>query len=48
MKSLPLLLDIASEVNLAIFYLKGTYYDLAKRVLGVRQVGSVFWRRSKI
>jgi peroxin-10 len=43
MKSLALLLDIASEINLAIFYLKGIYYDLVKRMLGVRQVGLVFW-----
>lgn len=44
MKLLPLLVDIASEANLAIFYLKGTYYDLVKRVLGVQQVGLVFAR----
>lgn len=29
---------MATEVNLAIFYLRGTYYDLTKRILGIRHV----------
>ncbi|KAF5355827.1 hypothetical protein D9756_003997 [Leucocoprinus leucothites] len=35
MKTLPSLISVATEVNLAVFYLKGTYYDLSKRILGV-------------
>jgi len=26
------------EVNLAVFYLRGTYYDLVKRLLGIQHV----------
>jgi len=32
-------MEVAGEVNLAIFYLRGLYYDLAKRTLGVDYVG---------
>jgi len=35
---LPTAVDIATEVNLAIFYLRGTYYDLVKRLLRVQHV----------
>jgi peroxin-10 len=35
---LPGLLEVASEINLAIFYIRGTYYDLLKRLLGIRHV----------
>ncbi|PPQ98900.1 hypothetical protein CVT24_003531 [Panaeolus cyanescens] len=41
LRRLPSALEIASEINLAIFYLRGTYYDLAKRLLGIRQVTSI-------
>lgn len=34
----PTLLEVLSEINLAVFYLRGTYYSLAKRVLGIRYV----------
>lgn len=37
-QSLPATLEIAGEINLALFYLRGVYYDLAKRVLGIRYV----------
>ena len=37
-QSLPATLEIAGEVNLALFYLRGVYYDLVKRVLGIRYV----------
>jgi peroxin-10 len=37
-KSLPATLEIAGEVNLALFYLRGAYYDLVKRVLGIQYV----------
>lgn len=38
LRSLPTTLETLAEINLAIFYLRGTYYDLAKRVLGIRNV----------
>lgn len=31
------ILSMATEINLAIFYLRGTYYDPVKRLLGVKQ-----------
>jgi peroxin-10 len=37
-QSLPATLEIAGEVNLALFYLRGAYYDLVKRILGIRYV----------
>jgi hypothetical protein len=40
LRLLPNALEIATEVNLAIFYLRGTYYDLTKRILRIRQVRS--------
>jgi len=30
--------DIAMEINLAIFYMRGTYYDLIKRFMGIQHV----------
>lgn len=41
MKTLPSLISVATEVNLAVFYLKGTYYDLSKRILGVHHLSSI-------
>lgn len=41
LKRLPLILEVLSEINLAIFYFRGTYYDLAKRVLGIRYLSSI-------
>ena len=38
LRVLPICLEVAAEVNLAIFYLRGTYYDLTKRILGIRHV----------
>ncbi|KAH7883933.1 Pex12 amino terminal region-domain-containing protein [Phlebopus sp. FC_14] len=32
--------EVATEVNLAIFYLRGTYYDLTKRLVGVQHISS--------
>ncbi|KAG8220127.1 Pex12 amino terminal region-domain-containing protein, partial [Butyriboletus roseoflavus] len=40
LRVLPMFLEVAAEVNLAIFYLRGTYYDLTKRVLGIQHVSS--------
>ena len=37
-QSLPATLEIVGEINLALFYLRGVYYDLVKRVLGIRYV----------
>ena len=48
-QSLPATLETAGEINLALFYLRGVYYDLVKRVLGIRYVRaprlSAFMRR---
>lgn len=38
LRKLPAILETATEVNLAIFYLKGTYYDLVKRAMGIQHV----------
>jgi peroxin-10 len=38
LRRLPILVEVAGEVNLAVFYLRGTYYDLCKRILGIRSV----------
>jgi peroxin-10 len=35
------LLEILSELNLAIFYLRGRYYDIVRRMLGVSHVSHV-------
>ena len=37
-QSLPATLEIAGEINLALFYLRGVYYDLVKRILGIQYV----------
>ncbi|KAF8973822.1 Pex12 amino terminal region-domain-containing protein, partial [Flammula alnicola] len=37
----PIAVDIATEVNLAIFYLTGTYYDLVKRIMGIQHISSI-------
>lgn len=38
LRRLPTLLEIISEMNLAVFYFRGVYYDIVKRVLGARYV----------
>ncbi|KAF8139912.1 Pex12 amino terminal region-domain-containing protein [Boletus edulis] len=40
LRILPMSLEVAAEVNLAIFYLRGTYYDLTKRILGIRHIST--------
>ncbi|KAG9314678.1 Pex12 amino terminal region-domain-containing protein, partial [Chiua virens] len=40
LRVLPMGLEVAAEVNLAIFYLRGTYYDLTKRILGIQHISS--------
>jgi peroxin-10 len=32
--------EILTEINLALFYFGGAYYDPVKRILGVRQVSA--------
>jgi len=38
LQALPTTFEVASEINLAIFYLRGTYYDVAKRLLGIQHL----------
>jgi len=40
LRALPTTFEVVSEINLAIFYLRGTYYDVAKRLLRIRHVRS--------
>ncbi|PPQ67404.1 hypothetical protein CVT25_005983 [Psilocybe cyanescens] len=35
---MPAVINIATEVNLAVFYLRGTYYDVVKRLMGIQHV----------
>ncbi|KAJ3554181.1 hypothetical protein NM688_g3238 [Phlebia brevispora] len=39
-RKVPTLLEVLSEINLAVFYLQGTYYTVTRRLLGVRYVSS--------
>ncbi|KAJ7171881.1 Pex12 amino terminal region-domain-containing protein [Mycena crocata] len=41
LKTVPDILEVLTELNLAIFYMNGTYYDLVKRFLGIRKVSSL-------
>jgi peroxin-10 len=43
LKRLPPALDIVTDINLAIFYLRGNYYNLVKRVLGIHHVCVLFF-----
>ena len=38
LRYLPSTFEAMAEVNLAIFYLRGTYYDIVKRMLGIQHV----------
>ena len=38
LKGLPSALDVVTEIHLAIFYLRGSYYDLVKRILAIHHV----------
>jgi peroxin-10 len=38
LRNVPALIETLSEINLAIFYLRGTYQDIVKRFLGIRYV----------
>ena len=46
LNTLPVGLEVLAEINLAIFYLRGTYYDIVKRLFGVRHVRSL-WQDEK-
>jgi peroxin-10 len=41
LRVLPVTFEVLSEINLAVFYLRGTYYDLSKRILGIRNLSSL-------
>jgi peroxin-10 len=45
LKTLPVGLEVLAEINLAIFYLRGTYYDIFKRLFGIRYVRSLFVKK---
>lgn len=38
LKAIPIALETLTELNLAVFYIRGVYYDGLKRLLGVRHV----------
>ncbi|PFH54716.1 hypothetical protein AMATHDRAFT_72476 [Amanita thiersii Skay4041] len=40
-KSMPSVLSIVSDVNLAVFYIRGVYYDIVKRALGINYLSSM-------
>lgn len=42
-RRLPTALEVASEVNLATFYLRGTYYGLMKRLMGIQYVSFFYY-----
>lgn len=39
--SLPNFVELVSEINLAAFYLFGTYYDFTKRIFRIRQITTI-------
>ncbi|PCH33268.1 hypothetical protein WOLCODRAFT_64176 [Wolfiporia cocos MD-104 SS10] len=41
LRKLPAVFEVLSELNLAVFYFRGTYYDLAKRILGIRYISAI-------
>lgn len=41
LRKIPTTLEVLSEINLALFYLRGTYYGIVKRLLGLRYVSMV-------
>ncbi|KAI0639013.1 peroxisome assembly protein per8 [Trametes polyzona] len=41
LRKIPTTLEVLSEINLAIFYLRGTYYGIVKRVLGTRYISAM-------
>ncbi|KAI0762762.1 peroxisome assembly protein per8 [Fomes fomentarius] len=41
LRRIPTAFEVLSEINLAIFYLRGTYYNIAKRLLGIRHISAI-------
>ncbi|KAG5725833.1 hypothetical protein E4T56_gene9267, partial [Termitomyces sp. T112] len=41
LKALPTGIGFAFELNLATFYLRGTYHDVVKRLFGIRYLSSI-------
>ncbi|KAE9409362.1 hypothetical protein BT96DRAFT_962459 [Gymnopus androsaceus JB14] len=41
LKGLPIALETLTELNLAVFYIRGVYYDVLKRLLRVRHLSSL-------
>jgi len=41
LKRLSSVFSILTEVNLAVFYLRGSYYDPVKRLLGIRNISAL-------
>ncbi|RPD81618.1 peroxisome assembly protein per8 [Lentinus tigrinus ALCF2SS1-7] len=41
LRKIPTVLEVMSEINLAIFYLRGTYYNLVKRSLGIKYISAI-------
>ncbi|KAI0374552.1 hypothetical protein BV20DRAFT_987937 [Pilatotrama ljubarskyi] len=41
LRKIPTALEVLSEINLAIFYLRGTYYGLVKRLLGMKYISAI-------
>ncbi|KAI0735560.1 peroxisome assembly protein per8 [Earliella scabrosa] len=41
LRKIPTTFEVLSEINLAIFYLRGTYYNIAKRLLGMKYISAI-------
>ncbi|KAH9891074.1 peroxisome assembly protein per8 [Cubamyces lactineus] len=41
LRKIPTTLEVLSEINLALFYLRGTYYGVVKRLLGLRYISAI-------
>ncbi|EIW64994.1 peroxisome assembly protein per8 [Trametes versicolor FP-101664 SS1] len=41
LRRIPTALEVLSEINLAIFYLRGTYYGVVRRVLGIKYISAM-------
>ncbi|KAH9846626.1 peroxisome assembly protein per8 [Lenzites betulinus] len=41
LRKIPTALEVVSEINLAIFYLRGAYYGIVKRMLGIKYISAV-------
>ncbi|KAJ3877529.1 Pex12 amino terminal region-domain-containing protein [Lentinula edodes] len=38
---LPFVLETLTDINIAVFYIRGVYYDVFRRILGVRHISSL-------